>query len=143
MRSDAVRRISTDLVIIIILVSEYGLFQMLGQNVSVSIWLLVFSPLLVWPVSAALLALIRATAELRLFRSRVHWWIRGVEWMAVVTASAIISCSIDVRLHPAENVQTVIGANLLILFLPTLLSSTTVYLVSFAVIARYKRSQGR
>jgi len=122
-----------DLLVIGVFLVQYFLFQALRDDVTSRVSFLILSPTVGWIVLATILALGRAFVERRFCRSQRSFWLHGVEWISVVLAADIAACWLDVLLHSHETFWTVFGFNLLIVLVPSLVFSTTAYLVALAI----------
>jgi hypothetical protein len=127
------KRISADLLVIGIFLVQYFFFEALGDDFASGIWFLILNPAVSWIVLAITLALWRAFFERRFCRSKHSFWLQGIEWIAVVLAANVATCWVDVLLHSPETFWTVFGFNLLIALVPSLILSTTAYLVTLAI----------
>jgi hypothetical protein len=135
------KRVSADVLIFGLFLVQYFFFEVLGDDFASGIWFLILNPTLTWIVLAILLALWRAFLERRFFRSKRAFWLQGIEWVGVVLAANVATCWVDVLLHSHESFWTVFGFNLLIVVVPSLVLSTTAYLVALATWPRPKPDQ--
>ncbi len=127
------KRISADLLVVSLFLVQYFFLEALGDDFASGIWFLILNPTVTWIVLAIILALARAFFERRFCRSKYSFWLQGVEWIAVVIAANVATCWVDLLLHSHETFWTVFGFNLLIVLVPSLVFSTTAYLVALAI----------
>ena len=135
------RRISADLLVVGVFLVQYCVLEALGDDFATGIWFLILNPTVTWIVIAIILALARAIFERRSFPWKHSLWRQGVEWIAVVLVANVATCWVDVLLHSHETFWTVFGFNLLIVLVPSLVFSTTAYLVALAILPKSNADQ--